>query len=396
MTVRVRPVRDGDPVPARGKRPRNRREMIIAAAAELFSADGYGNVSMDDIARAVNVRPSALYRHFSGKQEILREAILRGARLRQDAVRLGEPVPLDDVLDDLATSALATRRSSVLWTMEVRNLDQETSREIRKAFRALPDSLAARLVSSRPELREEQAEVLAWAALDVLASIAFHEERLPARAFERVLRDAMERILTVALPEPPVAPPLTAAADRPLRREALLRAGAELFARRGYHAVTLDDLGKAVGMASASLYTYFTSKQQLLAALAVRSIEWQEYETRQHLREGQSAAERLAALVEAHIRFTFAEPALVTLQLAEAQELPSHLRESLKQIQAESVDEWADILCQIDPNRDLTVARIQVLAARMVIFDVLTTSSLREIQQVVHLVRHVTRSVLDY
>ena len=204
-TVRVRPVSDdAGQLPARGKRPRKRKDMIIAAAAELFSANGYGNVSMDDIARAVNVRPSALYRHFSGKQEILHEAILHGARLRLEAVRLGEPVPIDDVLDHLARSALATRRSSVLWTMEVRNLDHEASREIRKEFRALPDTLAAKLGSLRPELDTEQAEVLAWAALDVLASIAFHEERLPARAFEKVLRDAMGRILNAAPPGPAV------------------------------------------------------------------------------------------------------------------------------------------------------------------------------------------------
>ena len=94
-------------------------------------------------------------------------------------------------------------------------------------------------------------------------------------------------------------------------------------------------------MAGASLYTYFSSKQQLLSALAVRSIEWQEYEIRQQLRAGQDAAERLTALVEAHIRFTFAEPALVSLLLTETQELPSDVRESVERSQAESVDEWA-------------------------------------------------------
>jgi AcrR family transcriptional regulator len=392
----VRPVSDdAGLVPTRGKRPRNRRDLIITAASELFSEDGYANVSMDDIARAVNVRPSALYRHFLGKQEILREAILRGARLRQSAVRLHEPVPLDDVLDDLARSALATRRSSLLWTMEVRNLDPESSRAIRKEFRALPETLAAKLGAARPELNAAQAEVLAWAALDVLASIAFHEERLPDRTFERVLRDAMKRVLTVALPEPSQEPPRGGALDRPARREALLAAGAELFARHGYHAVTLDDLGRSVGMAGASLYTYFSSKQQLLATLAVRSLEWQEHEIRQHLRDGQGPAERLAALVEAHVRFTFAEPALVTLLLTETQELPADVRESLERIQSEAVDEWAGLLRRVDPSREPTVARIQVHAARMVVRDVLTTHSLRAVDQVVPLVRRVARAVLE-
>jgi AcrR family transcriptional regulator len=149
-------------------------------------------------------------------------------------------------------------------------------------------------------------------------------------------------------------------------------------------------------MASASLYTYFSSKKQLLAALVVRSLEWQEYEIRQHLRAGQDPAERLTALVEAHLRFTVAEPALVTLRLTETQELPSDVRESVERAQAEAVDEWAGLLRRVDPAREPTAARIQVLAARMVILDVLTTRSLRTVEQVVPMVRCAARAVLDY
>src|SRR5258708_34199432 len=57
--------------PARGTRPANRRQLIIAAAADLFSRKGYAAVGMGDVAEAVAIGPSALYRHFRGKRDLL-------------------------------------------------------------------------------------------------------------------------------------------------------------------------------------------------------------------------------------------------------------------------------------------------------------------------------------
>ncbi|WP_248489124.1 TetR/AcrR family transcriptional regulator [Tsukamurella sp. PLM1] len=61
--------------PAPGTRPANRREIVVAAASELFHDRGYSNVSMKDIADAVAVGPSSLYRHFRNKNDLL-EAVI--------------------------------------------------------------------------------------------------------------------------------------------------------------------------------------------------------------------------------------------------------------------------------------------------------------------------------
>jgi AcrR family transcriptional regulator len=384
-----------DRAPARGTRPRNRRDIIIAAAAELFAAEGYANVGMGDIAAAVNVRPSALYRHFAGKQEILREAILRGARLRTDAVRLGQPVDLDDVLDDLARSALETRRSSSLWTQEVRNLDEEARQEIRVEFRALPSAFASKLDQVRPELSAPQAEVLAWSALDVLASISFHEEKLPPGQFTNVLRDCMARIIDLRLPGDRDPTPSVERPARGARREVVLEAAAQLFARRGYSAVTVEELGQAAGMSSAGLYTFFGSKQSLLATLVTRSLEWQQYAAQQALRGARTPREKLEALVDAYVDFTYAEPALVSVLLTETRSLMPETAGWVDQVVRDSVGEWIDLIRELDPDRDPTVTRIQVLAARMVGFDVLTTPSLRATPDLLSLVRATCRATLD-
>jgi AcrR family transcriptional regulator len=51
------------------------------------------------------------------------------------------------------------------------------------------------------------------------------------------------------------------------RRQSVLRVAAAEFARRGYHATSMDDLSAATGLASGGLYHYIGSKEQLLFAI---------------------------------------------------------------------------------------------------------------------------------
>jgi AcrR family transcriptional regulator len=47
-----------------------RRQSILESAQQLFAEKGYHGVSIDEIARAVDVSPAILYRHFNSKKEI--------------------------------------------------------------------------------------------------------------------------------------------------------------------------------------------------------------------------------------------------------------------------------------------------------------------------------------
>lgn len=382
-------------MPERGTRPHNRREIVIAAAAELFATRGYANVGIGEIAAAVNVSPSALYRHFSGKQEILREAIAWGTRARTAAVRLGEPDALDDVLSGMARSTLDTRWSTSLWTQEVRNLGEDERQEIRAEIRKLPTTFASKLVDQRPELSTTDAEVLAWSALDVLASISFHEERLPTAQFTRVLRDCMARIVAVAVPTERTVTRVIERPRRTARREILMDTAADLLTRHGYGAVTVEDLSHAAGMSTAGLYGYFPSKQGLLAALVTRSVEWQAHAAHQALVGVDTAHERLHCLIDAHLWFCFEQASLAALPLTELRNLPDGQASVVDLAMRDAVAEWVDLLCQIDPDRNPVVARIQVLAARMVVTDVVTTPSLRSAPDLLALVRAACCAALD-
>jgi AcrR family transcriptional regulator len=75
-----------------------RREVIEAAATELFAERGYGGASIEEIARRSGVTPPVVYDHFSSKLDLYRQ-LLEGhfAQLRKI---WGRDFPGDDPLGD--------------------------------------------------------------------------------------------------------------------------------------------------------------------------------------------------------------------------------------------------------------------------------------------------------
>ncbi|WP_416967956.1 TetR/AcrR family transcriptional regulator [Streptomyces sp. 4F14] len=55
-----------------------------------------------------------------------------------------------------------------------------------------------------------------------------------------------------------------------VRRQKIIDTAAELFARRGYAATSVNDLGRAVGLAKGALYYYIDSKENLLIEIQAR------------------------------------------------------------------------------------------------------------------------------
>jgi len=67
-----------------------RREQIAEAALELLARQGIRRLSVGAVARRIGVVPSAVYRHFRGKEEILSAAVGRmGDRLLENVLRAG-------------------------------------------------------------------------------------------------------------------------------------------------------------------------------------------------------------------------------------------------------------------------------------------------------------------
>jgi TetR/AcrR family transcriptional regulator, cholesterol catabolism regulator len=56
------------------------------------------------------------------------------------------------------------------------------------------------------------------------------------------------------------------------RRQRLLDASAALICRRGYHATSMRDIGRAIDMLPGSIYYHFASKEELLVAVYAEGV----------------------------------------------------------------------------------------------------------------------------
>src|SRR5260370_21002556 len=64
----------------------------------------------------------------------------------------------------------------------------------------------------------------------------------------------------------------TSSPDRRSRRDQLASIAAELFARKGFHNVSVNDIAAAAGVSGPAIYRHFKSKQAILAHLVCEGL----------------------------------------------------------------------------------------------------------------------------
>jgi AcrR family transcriptional regulator len=73
----ARPGRGSAPAGARARRSAERRDAILAAALDEFSARGFAATRLDDVARRAKVAKGTIYLHFADKETLFQELIRR-------------------------------------------------------------------------------------------------------------------------------------------------------------------------------------------------------------------------------------------------------------------------------------------------------------------------------
>ncbi|ANY07028.1 SACE_7040 family transcriptional regulator [Pseudonocardia sp. HH130630-07] len=135
----------------------------------------------------------------------------------------------------------------------------------------------------------------------------------------------------------------------PTRREQILGEAARLFARHGFHGVSIADLGAAVGVSGPALYRHFPGKEALLSELLVgisrRLLDGGR--ARVHHDDPHAA---LAALVDFHVEFATREPELIVVQDRDLANLPEQARRTVRRLQRTYVELWVDVLRRTRPG----------------------------------------------
>jgi AcrR family transcriptional regulator len=161
----------------------------------------------------------------------------------------------------------------------------------------------------------------------------------------------------------------------PGRREKILQAAAELVARRGYHAVSLADIGAAAGIVGSGVYRHFTSKSAILVALLDQVMARLLENAARIVASGRDEVLVLEALVADQVAFAVDDRYLVRLYQREVHTLPESDRRRLRRLQRHYVEEWVHVLAGLRPELTDGEARAIVHAAIGAIQSVATYNS---------------------
>ncbi|WP_338595887.1 TetR family transcriptional regulator [Saccharopolyspora sp. SCSIO 74807] len=372
------------PATATRRRTHDRRAQISAIAAELFSERGYHGVGLGEIASAAGITGPAIYRHFRNKQDILAHAAQEFADSLNACAEQADQESGDDeqrlrAIVRAVVSLVVHRRGSIrLYQWENRHLDADDRAQVDRKLRALIAVLANRLRALRPELPEPSARLLSSAALSGIASWSTHRVSLSDRVAEEALHSIASVVLAAEPPSPErkaVAPAVGGVPELAARREKLLAAAVVLFRERGFHTVSMEEIGTAAGINASSVYRHFAGKADLLAAVYYRAADRLAVATGRAVEGASDEETALRGLVAAYVEFAFDNRDLLAVYLSEYRNLPTDDRHALRRAQRDHIGQWMALTEHVREPTRANRLQVTVQAALNIVNDMAMAGS---------------------
>lgn len=189
------------PAVAPGKRPRFRREMILAAATDLFRARGFRGTSVEDIGAAVGTSGAAIYRHFASKGELLAGLLDRALeRAHADvalALRDGDTprARLEGMVRRAIAHAIEGSDVVAMAMRETRGLSAPSRKRIARERRRLGNAWVEGLLAVRPELARAEALAIVRGVTAMITDASQVDDLAPAALGDRLQRMALAALL---------------------------------------------------------------------------------------------------------------------------------------------------------------------------------------------------------
>jgi AcrR family transcriptional regulator len=156
--------------------------------------------------------------------------------------------------------------------------------------------------------------------------------------------------------------------DKSQRRDEIMAAAKEVFARKGFHDTTIADIAKQAGLAYGSIYWYFDSKDDLFHAL----MAVEEGALRNHVAAALAAAgvpaenareeAPLRTAVQATLEFFEADKATVKLLLRDAYALGDRFEKHLGGIYERFIDDIETFIVVAQERGQVVAAPARMVA----------------------------------
>lgn len=157
----------------------------------------------------------------------------------------------------------------------------------------------------------------------------------------------------------------------PRTRQRYLDAACRLFAERGFHGVSIDDLGEAVGVSGPALYRHFAGKEAILSEILVGVSERLLAGLDAARAAGGTPRETLLRLIAFHVDFATSEPDVIRLQGRELANLPEAANHAVRSLQRRYVEGWVDVLRELHPG----VSRAELRVRMQAVFGLLNSTA---------------------
>ena len=365
--------------PVQRRRPKDRRQSIEAAAAELFATRGFAGTGMADIATEVGITPGAIYRHFSSKEDLLERIVLGSLSRIGDVVDATTATPDASSTDQvramipaLLDIAQANKAFVATYLRERRRLTDAALDKRRAAETGVLGRITALMAQATPGITPLDAAMRMRAMNGTLASVATRHQSVPWPRLRELFRQGLEAVL-LAPADRPAAP----ARRRPRqwspprsRREDILEAASRLFRQHGYHGVGIDEIGEAAGIAGPTVYGNYAGKADILVDAVDRAISTVEVLTNRALDDADSALDALRLFTGFFAQTVMGNLDIVVVAGREIGALPEADRARVARAQGDFRQRWATVLGELRPDLTQPEARALLAASFALVEDV--------------------------
>jgi AcrR family transcriptional regulator len=270
----------------------------------------------------------------------------------------------------------------VLWGREITHLPSNVQHRLRGELLAAIKPVRAAIAAMRPDLDDDAVDLVLWATAGVMASVGYHSATLERGRFVALLTRTCQSVCAVTeLPQPDrdERQRSSASANSQLpasRQEAILVSATRLFGKRGYQAVSVDDIGAATGITGAAVYHHYPNKSAILTAAVTRSLQAMFFDLSSAL-SAPSPGEALDQLLGRLARMSVEHDGTIGALLMEIPSLPPEERAPLRQAELDYAAEWIALLSRHRPALAEAEAQVLVWATISVINALLNTPHLR-------------------
>ena len=133
----------------------------------------------------------------------------------------------------------------------------------------------------------------------------------------------------------------------PERSSRILEAAADLVGRKGFHAVSIAEIGAAAGITGSGVYRHFDSKSAVLVALFDRVIDDLLREEQEILATTSDLGQALDLLIAGQVEFVVGDRQLAQVYYNEINNLPEEDRRRLRRKQRLYLEEWVHLVNEL-------------------------------------------------